>query len=315
MLVTALSLFLALRSVPVGDLLHELTDIRPEWLAATLLAQGISLLARAARSHALLHGLGRYSDIFWPQAVGLLLTNIVPFRAGEAARALLVSRRLGLPIGHVGASIVVENVLDVVMVMLLLVACIPLMPVPPVVAAAGLALGGAVGVVVVGLVLVVWLNERAERLAGAFAHLLPSRFRGFVRAQWSGSLAGLGALGSIGVAARALGYTLVIWLCAVASFWAVIEAVVPGARILEPAFAVTGITLGAAIPSTPGSLGVFELAGQAALVTPFPDRYTPASALSVAILAHALFYVLTLVLGAVALARLGVSLGGAARGE
>jgi uncharacterized membrane protein YbhN (UPF0104 family) len=93
----------------------------------------------------------------------------------------------------------------------------------------------------------------------------------------------------------------------------VIEAVAPGGTLREAAFAVTWISLGAAVPSTPGAVGVFELIGQQALLTSVPGRYTPASALSIALLAHALFYALTLVLGAVALLRLGVSLGGIRR--
>ena len=67
-------------------------------------------------------------------------------------------------------------------------------------------------------------------------------------------------------------------------FWAAIEAVVPGARLLGATFALTATALGVALPSSPGFIGVFQLVGQQALVTPFPDRYTPASALLIALL-------------------------------
>src|SRR5215213_1880068 len=84
-LVTLVCLALAFRSVPFGDLLDELTDVHVEWLVVTLTAQLASLVARAARSRALLHGRISLSDVFWPQSVGLLLTNLFPLRAGEAA--------------------------------------------------------------------------------------------------------------------------------------------------------------------------------------------------------------------------------------
>ena len=36
------------------------------------------------------------------------------------------------------------------------------------------------------------------------------------------------------------------------------------------------------VPSSPGFIGVFQLVGQQALVAPFPERYTPSAALSIA---------------------------------
>ena len=53
--------------------------------------------------------------------------------------------------------------------------------------------------------------------------------------------------------------------------------------------------------------------GQQALVTPFPYRYTAASALLIALLNHAVYYVTSSALGVLGLARLGLSLR-AARG-
>ena len=312
-LVTLVCLALAFRSVPFGELLDELTDVHVEWLVVTLVAQLASLVARAARASALLHGRIGLLDAFWPQSVGLLLTHLFPLRAGEAARVFLVSRRAGLPVAHVGAMMLLENVLDVLMLVLLLVALIPLMPVPTIALTAGLGLGGVVGVLALGMILAVLLNERAERLAGLFGHLVPRRIRELVGRQWSGALAGLGAFGSPGVAAKALGYSVLVWALAIASFWSAIESVVPGGAPIEAAFAVAWISLGSVVPSTPGSIGVYEFIGQQALLTSVPGRYTPASALTVALLTHAQFYLLTIVLGAVALVRLGVSLGGVRR--
>jgi hypothetical protein len=48
--------------------------------------------------------------------------------------------------------------------------------------------------------------------------------------------------------------------------------------------------------------------GQQALVVPFPSKYTPASALAVALLSHLVFYLVTSGMGALGLWRLGTSL-------
>ena len=105
-----------------------------------------------------------------------------------------------------------------------------------------------------------------------------------------------------------IGWSVVSWAVAIGAFWACIEAVVPGAPLLEPSFALTAVALGVALPSSPGFIGVFQFIGQQALVTPFPDRYTPASALLIALLNWATSYVSSSVLGLVGLMRLGLSL-------
>ena len=69
------------------------------------------------------------------------------------------------------------------------------------------------------------------------------------------------------------------------------------------------ISIGLSIPSSPGFVGVFQFIGQQALVAPFPERYTATSALSVALLAHMLYYVVSSGLGLLGLLRLGVPLG------
>jgi uncharacterized protein (TIRG00374 family) len=309
LLVTLACLVLAFWNVPIGDLADALASAHPGWAAAAALAQVALVAARAWRTRVLLRGRVGYADAFWSQAAGLLVTNLVPLRAGEAARVLLLSRRGGLPLGHTGAVVVVEHALDVLAAIGLLAALLVLMPVPGVVVAAGLALGALVVLACVGLAAAVALRRHAERVAGRVGHVVPRRLRAVVVAQWAGGVDGLATLGSPSVAAGSAGASAAIWLAAIVSFWAAIEAVVPGATWIESAFVIVAISFGAAVPSSPGSVGVFELIGQQALAGAFPARFTPATALASALLAHLLFYLVTVVLGTLALVRLGASLG------
>ena len=61
-------------------------------------------------------------EYFWAQAIGSLLTNVFPLRAGEAGRVVIVSRRVGIPLVQVGASVVVERAVDLAAVMSMLAA-------------------------------------------------------------------------------------------------------------------------------------------------------------------------------------------------
>jgi len=84
---------------------------------------------------------------------------------------------------------------------------------------------------------------------------------------------------------------------------------VPGSSFVEPAFATVALAFGVTVPSSPGFLGVYQLVGQQALMTPFPDRYSATSALSIALVANMLDLIPPSVLGVIGLLRLGVSMG------
>ena len=116
------------------------------------------------------------------------------------------------------------------------------------------------------------------------------------------------ALRSIGVVVRIVAWSLALWAAGIGTFWVSIEAVVPGGSLLEASFALTAVAFGVALPSSPGFIGVFQFIGQQALAAPFPDRYTDANALVIAILNHAAFYIPNSLLGFIGLARLGLSL-------
>jgi uncharacterized protein (TIRG00374 family) len=306
--VTAGCLALAFRSVHIGDLLSEVTDVDIVWLGVAALAQLISIVVRAARTHALLHRRVRYGDVFWPLSIGLFLSNILPLRAGEIARAFLISRRSGLPVGHVGATILLENVLDLLMLGLLLAIQLPLLAVPSGIVDAGLLLGGTGVLFALALLMLVVFHRQAHRIGIWLGRILPLRVQTFVGAQWIGMLAGLSALGSPATALGALGFTILSWGAAMGGFWAMIEAISPGGSPLEASFVVTAVTLSSVVPASPGGVGVYELIGQQALLLPFPGRFTAASALSITLLSHAIFYVLTIVIGLVGMLRVGISL-------
>src|SRR5262249_14196688 len=101
---------------------------------------------------------------------------------------------------------------------------------------------------------------------------------------WEHGLAALEPLRDASVVLQVAGYTLIVWGLGIVMFWTTIEAVAPPARLIEASFAMAATSLGVALPSSPGFIGVFQLVGQQALVAPFPDRFTLTSALTVALL-------------------------------
>ena len=306
--VSAVCLWLAIGQAPIAELSEVLGQVNYWWLLPAALGNVISLWARGCRWRTLLANQGSRMEYFWAQSIGCLLTNVFPLRAGEAGRVLLVSRRVGLPLVQVGASLVLERAVDLAFVLSLLAALLLLLDVPWPIAATGLALGVALLVAWLGMLVLLLFGRRLTGLVERVALLLPERFGRLALVAWSHVLTALEPLRDVRKVALVVGWSALIWLVTVLAFWATIEAVVPGGSLLEASFALTAIALGVALPSSPGFIGVFQLIGQQALVTPFPHRYTAASALTIALLNHAVFYVMTSGLGVLGLARLGLSL-------
>lgn len=306
--VSGVCLWLAIGQAPIAELAGVLGQVNYWWLVPAALGNVVSLWGRGCRWRVLLANRGSNAEYFWAQSIGCLLTNVFPLRAGEAGRVVIVSRRVGIPLVQVGASLVLERAVDLAFVLGMLAVVLPMMEVPWPIAATGLALG--VGLVVAWVTVFVLLLF-GHRLTGVVERIggrLPNRLGRPGLDAWAQVLTALGPFRDARTVWRVFGWAALVWIATVIAFWTTIEAVVPGGSLLETTFALTAIALGVALPSSPGFIGVFQLIGQQALVTPFPDRYTAATALAIALLNHAVYYVTSSGLGVLGLARLGLSL-------
>jgi hypothetical protein len=224
------------------------------------LAVGVEFVLRAERWRLILGEPPARRGILFPTVAGaFFLNNVLPFRAGEAARVYWTHRVLPRPLGACVAALLVDRLLDVLSVAILLLWAV----------AGGvgfglshktllLALGGGAG----GLSFFLFLArcpEQAERLAERCR--LPAVVRRFLGSFAEGSR----ALSSLPALAGALALSGGIWGLNVLVFR--IAGAVFG---LDLTFAQGGwllgaIALGAALPSTPGYVGTYEAAGVAAL--------------------------------------------------
>jgi glycosyltransferase 2 family protein len=201
-------------------------------------------------------------------AVGFMANNLLPARAGEFARAYVARRQLRVRFTTALASIAVERVMDgLVMVGLMALAiAAPSFPrnaqigttaVSRVATAAALAFGAAL---LAALAVVhrpaPWLSF-FNRVAHA---LLPTRFADRLGRLAEGLIGGLEVLRRPGRFAAVVAWSLALWLVNAAAFAVCFRAFsmpVPaeGALLLQ---AIIGF--GVALPSSPGFVGVFELA-------------------------------------------------------
>ncbi len=305
--ISLVSLWLALRNVPIRHLGAALARTQAAFLPLAIVCQILSVAPRAKRWQALLDRKGIFQDAFWAHSIGFLFTNVFPLRMGEPARALALSSRTGIPLVRVAATVVVERILDVASVLVVLVLILPRMNVPPVVSQAGTIFGVIVALALIGL----WLVVRFRDLAGGIVTAALQRMRFLpqerVLGWWHEGVEGMAALTRPAVALRAVLWSIVSWALSIAIYWLVLRSIQPQVTVIEPTFMVVALALAVSVPSSPGFIGVYQYIGQQALVLPFAGKYDASSALAITLIVYLIYYLTTTLLGVIGLWRFGES--------
>jgi uncharacterized protein (TIRG00374 family) len=106
---------------------------------------------------------------------------------------------------------------------------------------------------------------------------------------------------------KAIFWAALNWGMAIIQYYIMLRAFFPEGKFLWATFALGFVAMGVAAPSSPGALGVYELAVVGALALFGVD---PATALAYALTTHLTQYLITTILGAIGLFRDGLTLTG-----
>lgn len=293
--------------------------LRASNLALFVLSAGVATLTfpiRAWRWRYILHQAApevSYRALWRATAIGMMTNNILPLRAGEVTRALVLSREeRRIPFTSAFASLAVDRIFDAIVILVLLVAAMAGPGFPRgttvfnrpvehlVILGASIALTALLALALVAffprLPIAVW-----DRVAAAVAPRWAARGRNLL----VGFTGGLGALRHGRLFAAVFAWSTVQWLVGALSFWIGFRAVGIDASFGAAVFLQSLLALGVAAPSAPGFFGVFEVVAVAALAV----YGIPASlAVSYAIGYHILSFIPITVIGLAYLARLGLNL-------
>ena len=264
------------------------------------------LFVRAIVWRTLLRDRAPYRETMLTLSEGYLLNSLLPFRLGELGRAFLLSRKTGLQFAEILPTIVIERATD-----LAYTAAIFLASLPFVTGAAGAdRIGFLIGaIVVIGLLAMYALARNDQRALDAFHRISARRpsLQRFGGSLLESFLTGLAVLTDGRVFLRFLFWMTINWGMAIVSYYLTIRAFFPQAQMTWGMFGLGAAAFGGAVPSLPGSVGTFEGAYGGALTLLTGDQST---ALAVALTAHFISYLVSLVLGGYALSREGQTLSG-----
>ncbi|MGC2373234.1 MAG: lysylphosphatidylglycerol synthase transmembrane domain-containing protein [Solirubrobacteraceae bacterium] len=265
--ITVLFTYVALSGIDLKAAWHALQTCDYWWLIPALAAFGLGNVARALRWRSLFAP-GRRPPrgaTLNAMMIGYFYNSILPARAGEAARIVVLTRRSSSPAVEITGTVVLERIYDVVAILLIFFVAEPWLPhVSWFQAAAIVAAGLALAIAAAATVLAVygdrplrWLlrplgrfsrfpEERLERTASELAH-------------------GLSGLHNWRVALEALFWTVLAWMFSVLCAYLVMLAFHLHLPFAAAILVQVAIGLGMILPSPPAAVGVFEGATLVAL--------------------------------------------------
>jgi len=301
-------LTIAFRQVEFSSLLQSLRGASYRWLFLYPLLCVALNVVRGEVWRLLLKRKCGLAPAFWAYTVGFLFNNVLPLRVGEAARVVVLARHADIPTAEVAATAILERILDLMTVLIVLACTLPVVGVGE----GALRYGAlsALAVVVVALMAVFVIARwgvQLETPVGRIGAPAGPAVRDAVVRRWHQVVEGSSRLLQPRIGLPAAGGMLVVWGLTVLAQWTVLRAFQPRASLVESAFMVAVVSLAIAIPAAPGFIGVYQWAGQQALVHAFPQVYTFASGLAISVVAHAVSYVCSTLLGIIGLWYFGVS--------
>ena len=270
-------------------------------LAAVALIATTTLFLRGCRWRILLNAEGRVgvAAAFWATAAGLFGNNFLPARGGEVIRSYMIAARSRLGIPYVLATALSERIVDaIVLVAISAVVLLALPSAPGWLAAAArpLAVLGLVGAAIIAV-----LPLLGSVLRGVIERFpLTGRTQQRIVSAMERALEGMRTFHDARRLTLFVSAALVIWCLDAAG--TVMGGTALGLRI-QPAAAlllIAGLSLGSALPSTPGYVGIYQFVAVSVLR---PFGFSSADAIAYILVAQALSYLVIGFWGALGLMR------------
>jgi uncharacterized protein (TIRG00374 family) len=204
----------------------------------------------AWRLYVLLPGEKRVAAVLKAVIIGIGYNNILPAKAGEILKIMYLSRNLDMPVADTGAVVFWERLFDILLLFVLsiVLGCLGFKAIP-------LAVPVSITfLVVVGFFLVKWYSGSLHGWYKKIPFVRLADFMDKLHFRLTDAV-------SLGWTIRGTYTTLIIWLISLGSH-AIALIFVAGLDIslFQTAIVFMVASFGSAIPSSPGSLGVYEAA-------------------------------------------------------
>lgn len=255
--ISGLAIWLILREIDFPVFVIHLAKIRWQTLVLATVIYFVSYALRAFCWYILLRKKVAYREAFFTMGVGYLLNNIFPFRLGEIGRAVMLDDSGRTSPLEVFSSVVVERILDVFLAALFILSVLPRI----------LSSGYdqtmiliALSLAVVGLIVLFLLAKYREKVAvwltrwGQHSTFI----RDWLQPKVAHALEGFAVLNDPRAFLLAFGSLALSWVLAFGKNYLIFNNLSPQPPFWWMIFVLSAGAFGAALPSAPAGLGVYE---------------------------------------------------------
>jgi uncharacterized protein (TIRG00374 family) len=294
--VSAVFAYLAIRDVRFEEVVESLRGRQYWLLLPSVLLLAAAIVTRGIRWWVLFPVESRppLKPVLSSTWIGYFFNNILPARAGEAARVVSLHQLSRTSRAEAAATVVVERAYDVLSLLVLLFVTLPWLPdVTWLRSAAILAIGLAIALGA-SIVLLAVFGDRVLQFATAPLRRLPRVSNQRVEQIALRLADGFAGLRSPRIALAAFLLTLVSWVMLGLSAWLVFVLFDFGLSPVSGVFVMIAVGLAMILPSSPAAVGVFEGATVIALGA---YDISNAEALSCALVLHLVNFLPFIVVG------------------
>ena len=120
-LLSAVTLYLSFRNVPIGQLAAYLGTINYWWILPTIAILFTTFILRTLRWQLILINISKieFRQAFHPLMIGFMMNCVLPGRVGELARPVLLRQRHGISVTTGIATVAAERIFDIAMLIVL----------------------------------------------------------------------------------------------------------------------------------------------------------------------------------------------------
>lgn len=308
LLISALFLFIAFRQINFASLTVALSEANYWYLIPVAILYYPIYVFRALRWRHLMKPikLASYRNLYSATVIGFTANLLLPARLGEFVRAYQIGQKEGISKSAAFATIIVERLMDGLTILAFLAVVLILLDIPAgqehaasLLKKAGYTSLACLAGAIFFLTLLKMRTDKVISTIGFMTRFLPGRLSKKLLGILSSFADGLGFFHGIGPVAMVGFYSILVWGISAIIVQLIGLAFGINLPLIAGIFVVVLIAFGVLVPSSPGFVGTYHVACQAAFEF---FNISKEKALSMAIVMHGGFFFTTLALGLLALA-------------
>ena len=295
-LISVVFTYVAVRDVDFDLVWSALRESNYWYVAPALTALAAGVFLRIVRWRYVFRPESRPStgDLAHALLIGYLFNNVLPARAGEAARVVALHQRAGASRLETVGTITLERVFDILSLLTLLFVATPFLPEVTWLRRAALVAAIIVALLLALTIVLALFGDRPIRFLLRPLSRLPRLSTARTEQAGANLTVGFAALRNVKLTVVAFAFTTLSWLALAVSAWALFFAFDLDLGFGAGLLVVVATNLAQVLPSSPGAVGVFEAATQVALRT---FDVGDSQALSYAVVLHAVNFLPYLIVG------------------